>query len=111
MVLVIVFAIVGIYSIFTGVKILLTGQLTVKEEAKLKSFSNKGSRTYKLAYSVSSILGGLLVLGLSALSLLEEQKILTNTMVIRLVVLGAAVATAIGLMLIRKKCEKMTDDE
>ena len=57
----IVLAATAVYCIFNGIKTILTGTLSAKEEAQLKAFSEKGARSYKIAYAFMNILGGLLV--------------------------------------------------
>ncbi len=107
----IVLAATAVYCIFNGIKTILTGTLSAKEEAQLKGFSEKGARSYKIAYAFMNILGGLLVAALAVLRFLEEQKTIGDTLVLRLILLGVAVLMAVLLVLYRSKCKKMTDDE
>ena len=102
---------VAIYSIFMGARILFTGRLTEREEAQLKGFSNKGARTYKLAYAIISIVGGLLVAAVAVVRLLENFKVLGDTFVLRMVILGVAIVVGLSMIFIRNACKKMTDDE
>ena len=101
---------VAIYSIFMGARILFTGRLTEREEAQLKGFSNKGARTYKLAYAIISV-GGLLVAAVAVVRLLENFKVLGDTFVLRMVILGVAIVVGLSMIFIRNACKKMTDDE
>ena len=104
-------AALAVYSIFLGVRILLTGRLTEKEEAKLKDFSNKGARTYKLVYAVVSIVGGLLILAVAVIRFLENMKSIGDTFVLRLVFIGVALAIGLSMLFVRNACKKMKDDE
>ena len=113
-------AALAVYSIFLGVRILLTGRLTEKEEAKLKDFSNKGARTYKLVYAVVSIVGGLLILAVAVIRFLENMKVIRflenmksigDTFVLRLVFIGVALAIGLSMLFVRNACKKMKDDE
>ena len=105
------FAALALYSIFVGVKVLLTGRLTEREEARLRDFSNKGIRTYKLAYAIVSIIGGLLVAAVAVIRFLENMKVMPESTVLRLVILGVALVMLVVMLLIRNACKKMTDDE
>lgn len=107
----IVLAATAVYCIFNGIKTILTGTLSAKEEAQLKGFSEKGARSYKIAYAFMYILGGLLVAAFAVLRFLEEQKTIGDTLVLRLILLGVAVLMAVLLVAFRSKCKKMTDDE
>ena len=107
----IVLAATAVYCIFNGIKTILTGTLSAKEEAQLKGISEKGARSYKIAYAFMNILGGLLVAAFAVLRFLEEQKTIGDTLVLRLILLGVAVLMAVLLVLYRSKCKKMTDDE
>ncbi len=107
----IVLAATAVYCIFNGIKTILTGTLSAKEEAQLKGFSEKGARSYKIAYAFMNILGGLLVAAFAVLRFLEEQKTIGDTLVLRLILLGVAVLMAVLLVVFRSKCKKMTDDE
>lgn len=107
----IVTGLIGIYCIFTGIKTILTGSLTVAEEKRLEGFSRKGARTYKLVYSVMNIIGGLAAIAVGVLRILEEQKILTDVINYKIVILAVAVIMAIVLIFAKNQCKKMSDDE
>ena len=110
MIFTIVLAAVGVYSIITGVKIILTGSLSAREEAKLKDYSEKGARIYKLSYAITSIVGSFVIFGLAAIYFLEEQKIIEKSLIIRLVLLAVAIVITVALAIIRSRCKKMTDE-
>lgn len=111
MILTIIYALLGAYCIFTGVKTLITGKLSAGEEAKLVNYSKKGARTYKLLNVVFSFIAGLCVLGISILKLLEMQKILEDIFVYRMVLLGIVVVLVVVFFIMQSRCKKMTDDE
>ncbi|WP_407384526.1 hypothetical protein [Ruminococcus sp.] len=104
-------AILGAYSIFTGVKTLLTGKLTVREEQRLTDFSQKGARIYKKVYAIISMLGGLLVIGLAVVKLLEAQGVIEQTMIYNIIALGIVAVMVVAMLVARAQCKKMSDDE
>ena len=110
MVFSIVFALLGCYSIFLGVKTLLTGTLSAKEEAEVANYSQKGARTYKLTYSITNIIGGLIVVGVGVIKFLESQKILTDSLPFLIGGLALAIIMAVILIIVKKKCKDMPDD-
>ena len=111
MAMAIVFAILGVFAIFTGVKLLVTGKLSPKEEEKLKTYSQKGARTYKLMYAAFSIISGLVVIGSSVVRFLEGQGIIEDRIWHTIVLLAVLGVMIVAFLLIRNKCKKMTDDE
>ena len=111
MVFSIVFALVAVYCVFSGIKIIFTGSLSAKEEAKLSDFSNKGARTYKLVYAITNILGGLGLLAFSVVRFLESLKILDDTLPFLIGILVFAVVLVVVLLIARSRCKAMTDDE
>ena len=111
MIMAIIFAALGAFCIFNGVKTILTGSLSAVEESRLKDYSKKGAKTYKLVYGITNILGGLLVIGLGVLKFLEEKNIAADMMPFRIGALVFALILAAFLLIFRAKCKKMTDDE
>lgn len=107
----IVSSLIGVYCIFMGIRTILTGSLTASVEKSLDGFSKKGARTYKLVYSIVNILGGLAVICFGVLKILEEQKIIAESLIFRIVILAFAVIMAIALVIAKNKCKKMSDDE
>ena len=67
----IVFVLVGIYCIYRGITILMTGRLGAKEEATLRGYSAEGIRRYKLLSAVMNIVSGVVVAVLSVLRMLN----------------------------------------
>ena len=111
MVFTIVFSIVGVYCVFNGIKTILTGKLSAREEDKLQYYSQKGARLYKLFYAIFNIIGGLLIIGLGVIRFLESQGILGDIMIFNIIALGVVVVMALILALVNSKCKKMSDDE
>ncbi len=107
----IVYAFMGVFAIFYGVKIFLTGKVSASEERKIADYSNKGARTYKLINAVLSILAGLCITGQGVLRVLENQKIVEDTFPFRVVIWGILIVMVIVYFIIAAKCKNMTDDE
>ena len=107
----IVFALLGAYCVYTGVRLLLTGKLTAREEEGLINYSQKGAKVYKLAYAAFTIAGGLIVAGLGVVRYLEEQHIVPQSIWYNIIALAVVVVLAVIFLLIRGKSRKMTDDE
>lgn len=110
MMMAIVFALLGAYCVYTGVRLLLTGKLTAREEG-LKNYSQKGAKVYKLAYAAFTIAGGLIVAGLGVVRYLEEQHIVPQSIWYNIIALAVVVVLAVIFLLIRNNSRKMTDKE
>ncbi len=104
-------ALMGVYCIFLGIKTILTGSLTAREEARIQALSMKGSRIYRLVYSIINIIGGLLIVGLAAVMYLSNQGVITDTLPYKLGVLAVVIVLAVVLIITKSKCKKMTDDQ
>ena len=111
MILGIITSILGVYCVFMGIKTILTGSLTINEEKRLEGFSKKGARIYKLLYAAMNIISGLIVISFGVLKILEEQKIIGDTLVYRIIILAVVVIMAIALVIAKMQCKKMSDDE
>ena len=111
MILSIGFGVLGVGLIIFGIKILLTGALTKSEEAKIASYSKKGARTYKLINVVMYIVTGLFLIGEAIVDFLEFQKILNDTLWIKVVLFGVIIIMVVVYFIVASKCKKMTDDE
>ena len=94
---------IGIYTMIRGVMTLTTGKLHSKEEASLQGYSENGIRRYKLLSAVTNILGGLFVIILGVVRLLNlvDRNVLIIT---TLVILAVMVAV---FLLIRNSCKKL----
>ena len=111
MIMSIVFGVLGVGLIIFGIKILLTGALTKSEEAKIASYSKKGARTYKLINVVMYIVVGLFLIGECIIDFLEFQKVLDDTLWIKLILFGVIILMVVVYFIVASKCKKMTDDE
>ena len=111
MIMSIAFGVFGVGLIIFGIKILLTGSLTKGEEAKIASYSKKGARTYKLINVVMYIVTGLFLIGECIIDFLEFQKVLDDTLWIKLILFGIIIFMVIVYFVVASKCKKMTDDE
>ena len=109
MIMSIAFGVFGIGLIIFGIKILLTGSLTKSEEAKIASYSKKGARTYKLINVVMYIVTGLFLECI--IDFLEFQKVLDDTLWIKLILFGVIILMVVVYFIVASKCKKMTDDE
>ena len=107
----IVFGLLGVGLIIFGIKILLTGKLTKGEEAKIASYSKKGARTYKLINVLMYIVVGLFLIGECIIDFLEFQKVLDDTLWIKLILFGVIILMVVVYFIVASKCKKMTDDE
>lgn len=105
-----VFAALGVFCIFYGLRILLTGKLSKSEEAKISSYSNKGARAYKLINAVISIVIGLCIFVESIIQILEVQKMLADTFIFKAVIWGVIIAMIIVYFVVAVRCKKMTDE-
>ena len=103
----IVFALCGGYAIFYGVKIIVTGSMGAKEEARLAAFSEKGAKTYKLVNSIFNILGGIVLISLAALRFLEAKGTIAGLSVYRYIAIGVLVVLAVALGITWLLCKKM----
>lgn len=111
MLMAIVFAALGAYCIFYGTKLMVTGRLTAKEEERLSDFSKKGARIYKLVFAVLSIIAGLIMIGEGAVQYLEEQKILANALLVKIILFVFLIALVVVYFVTVSKCRNIPDDE
>ncbi|MBE6819405.1 MAG: hypothetical protein E7517_09720 [Ruminococcaceae bacterium] len=103
----IIFVLCGGYAIFYGVKIIVTGSMGAKEEARLAAFSEKGAKTYKLVNSIFNILGGIVLIGLAILRFLEAKGTIAGLSVYRYIAIGVLVVLAVSLGITWLLCKKM----
>lgn len=103
----ILFAALGIYGIVMGIRIIVTGKLTASEEAKIKDFSEKGARTFKLLNAALNIVSGLLVIGIAIVRFLENQGIISNSIIPSAIFIGVLVVMLIVYFVVRNKCKNM----
>ena len=87
----IIFIILGAFTIFTGIKIIVTGNMSAIAERRIEELSEKAKRSYKLLNAVFNIISGLVLIGYSVISILKAQKIIPDSIVYPLVLLGVLV--------------------
>lgn len=102
-----VFGALGIYTIVLGVRIIVTGKLTAREEERMKDYSEQGARSYRVLNAVINIVAGFLIVGYSVVSYLENQGIIPESIIIKLVLLGVLVVMIAIYFIVRNKCKKM----
>ena len=102
----IISAILGVYMIFTGFRLIATGKLSAGEERGLANFTEKAKKTYKLTYSVISILVGLLMIAQAVIRILSEQKIMPEIPALRITIWCTMVALLVVLFIVWFKCKK-----
>ncbi len=91
----------GIYCIFRGVMLLITGKLQPREEAGLRGFSENGIRKYKILSAVMNIVGGVLVILITVVKLLN----LVDRGVFVIAALAIIVVMLVVYFLIRNSCK------
>ena len=94
---------IGIYTMIRGVMTLTTGKLHPKEEAALQGYSENGIRRFKLLSALTNIIGGLAVIAMEVIRLLNlvDRNVL---MIATLVVIAVMLAV---YFLIRNSCKKI----
>lgn len=107
MILPILFAALGIYGIVMGVRIIVTGKLTASEEAKIKDYSEKGAKTFKLLTAGLNIFSGVLVIGIAIVRFLENQGIISGSIIPNVIFIGLLVVMLIVYFVVRNKCKDM----
>lgn len=106
MIWMIVIAAAAVYSIFSGIKTMTTGKMNARAEESLRGFSERGIKQYKKAYSVVSILGGLLALALTVVLYLGGQNVIADTLPYKIGFLVVGVLMVVILLVIKSKCKK-----
>lgn len=61
----------GIYCIVKGLIILFTGKVTQRELTRLETYSETGVKRYKLLTAVMNIIGGLAIIAIAAVRVLD----------------------------------------
>ncbi|WP_405340508.1 hypothetical protein [Ruminococcus sp.] len=97
----------GIITIITGVKIILTGKLSAREEEKLAEYSEKGAKTLKLLNAALNIVAGLVIIGYGVVRYLENQKIIPETIISKIVLIGVLIVMLAVYFIVRNNCKKM----
>ena len=99
----VIFIALGLYIIFRGVMTLATGKLHPREEAMLDGYSENGIKRFKILSAVTNIIGGLLVIGIALVRLLN----IADRSVLSLVTLVVVAVMLVVYFLIRNSCKKM----
>ena len=99
----IVLILMGIYCVYRGVMLLMTGKLQQREEARLHGFSENGIRRYKMLSAVMNLVGGLLVIGIAVIKMLN----LVDLTVFRIIALVVIAVMLIIYLMIRNSCKNM----
>ena len=97
----IVFIVLGIYCLYRGFMVLVTGKLSNREEAKLRDFSANGAKRYKMLNAVMNLVGGAIVIGVSVIRLLN----LVDQDIFRIVVLVIIAVLLLAYFLVWKSCK------
>lgn len=97
----------GIITIITGVKIILTGKLTAREEEKMTAYSEKGARTMRLLNAALNIVAGLVIIGYAVVRYLENQQIIPDTIISKIVLIGVLIVMLAVYFIVRNNCKKM----
>ena len=94
---------IALYCIVCGAKTLLTGRATNAEEMKIKNFSAKGQKKFRLVSAVSNLVAGILLTVTSVWRLLNPEM---NATVFKLILLGAVIVL-IGVYIVNwQSCKK-----
>ncbi|MBQ4425331.1 MAG: hypothetical protein II882_06310 [Lachnospiraceae bacterium] len=82
----------ALYCVIMGVRTLLTGKTTAREEARLKDFSERSAKRYRLISAILNILGGIFLAVISVIKMLNPNMDKQVYKIICLVVLLVLVA-------------------
>ena len=97
----IVFIVLGIYCLYRGFMVLVSGKLSDREEARLRDFSANGVKRYKMLNAVMNLVGGAIVIGVSVIRMLN----LVNQDIFRIVVLAILAVLLLTYFLVWKSCK------
>lgn len=97
----IVLLVLGVYCIFRGIMLLLNGKLSEREEASLKGCSEKGLKRYMLLSAMMNIVGGIVVIGISLVRMLN----LIEPNLFRIIALAVLAVMVLVYVLIRRSCK------
>lgn len=99
----IVILVAGIYCIYRGIMVFLTGKLTQKEEEKVRNYSQAGVRRFKQLSSAMNIVGGVIVAVMSVVKIFG----LVNNNVFRIVSLAILAVVVAAYILIMNSCKNV----
>ena len=95
------FIAIGVYCIVRGFMTLTTGNLPASEEARLRGYSENGIRKYKMLSAVTNLIGGVIVIAISVLKLLN----LIQSDMLRIILVIILVIMVVVYILLRKSCK------
>ncbi len=96
------FLALGGFCIAKGIKILVTGELSDREELALKTFPAKGRKRYRTLSAAMNIMSGVVCIAVS-LSIFMN---LIQPEIIRIFALTAVVVMVVAFVLVRDSCRK-----
>ena len=93
----------ALYCIFLGARTLLTGRTGAAEEAKIKNFTERAAKKYRLVSAFMNILAGVLLAVMSIIRLTNPE--MDKTMY-KLVCLGVLVVLVVVYVITWQTCKK-----
>ena len=93
----------GIYGIFRGIRILTTGKLPEREEARLGDLTENGLRRYKMLSAMMNIVAGVIVIGIGIGRILN----LFDPDLFKIIALAALVILVVVFVVIRNSCKNV----
>lgn len=98
-----IFIALAVYCIFMGVRTLITGKTGAAEEAKIKDFTERAQKKYRMVSALTNILAGILLIVMSVIKLANPEM---NTQVFKLVCLGVVVVLVVIYVITWQTCKK-----
>ena len=95
------FIVLGIFGIFRGIRILTTGKIPEREEARLGDLSENGLRKYKLLSVFMNIAAGVILIGFCIARFLN----LLDPGLLRIIMLAALVILIVIFVIMRNSCK------
>ncbi|MBQ6550265.1 MAG: hypothetical protein IJL78_02525 [Lachnospiraceae bacterium] len=93
----------AVYCIFMGVRTLLTGRTGSAEEAKIKDFTERAQKKYRLVSALMNILAGIFLVVVSIIRLTNPEM---DKTVYRLVSIGILVVLVAVYIITWQVCKK-----
>ena len=103
----IILLVCGGYAIFYGVKIIVTGSMGAREEARIAAFSEKGAKTYKLVNAIINFVAGIVLIGMAAIRFMGAKGMIADVSIYRYISIGVLVVLAAALGITWFLCKKM----
>ena len=92
----------GGFCIAKGIQIFITGKLSDRDEAALKTFPEEGRKRYRILSAVMTILSGVFCIAMTAsvsMNLFESEAF-------RIIAVSAVILMVLAFILIRNSCRK-----